>query len=129
MNLKKLFKQAQKLKEKAHCPYSNFHVAALVILKDGSIIEGVNVENYAYGSTICAERNALHTSVTQGYKKDDIDYIVLTSDFDKPTSPCGDCRQVMHELCNEDVVLHMFNSDGSQYKSMTIKELIPQPWD
>lgn len=123
--LKSLFKQAQQLKEKAYCPYSKFHVAALVVLKDGTVVEGVNVENVAYGSTICAERNALFHTKTLGYQKDDIDFMLITSDLKDPISPCGSCRQVMNELCHRDMKVYLFDDTGKNYKLMTMEELLP----
>ena len=60
-----------KLLDNAYAPYSNFHVAAIVELKDGTQVSGVNVENASYGATICAERNAITTAISMGYKKGD----------------------------------------------------------
>ena len=64
-----------KLLDKAYAPYSNFHVAAIILMKDGKYIPGVNVENASYGATLCAERNAITTAVSMGYKKGDFEKI------------------------------------------------------
>lgn len=119
------FKEASDVKRHAYCPYSHFHVGAVVELRNGDIVKGVNVENTAYGSTICAERNALLHAITEGYKKNDIVSITITSDSENHTYPCGDCRQVMLELCKPDVVVHMFDRTGKKHVTMTVEELIP----
>lgn len=119
------FKKANKIKDNAYCPYSKFHVGVVLEMKDGNIVKGVNVENTAYGSTICAERNALLHSITKGYNKGDVKSITITSDSDEHTYPCGDCRQVMLELCYPDTEVHMFDKTGEKHVIMTVNELIP----
>ena len=65
------------LLDKAYAPYSKFHVAAIIEMKDGNLIKGVNVENASYGASICAERNAITTAITMGYKKGDFKNIYI----------------------------------------------------
>lgn len=119
------FKEANKIKKHAYCPYSKFHVGVTLEMKDGQLINGVNVENTAYGSTICAERNALLHSITKGYTKGDVKSITITSDSDEPTYPCGDCRQVMLELCESDTIVYMIDKTGQKVVKQTVSELIP----
>lgn len=119
------FKEANKIKKNAYCPYSNFHVGCILEMKDGQLIEGVNVENTAYGSTICAERNAMLHSITKGYKKGDIKSITITSDSTDPTYPCGDCRQVMLELCYSYTPIYMIDKTGKKIINCTVEQLIP----
>ncbi len=105
----KLLKQADKAKENAYSPYSGFKVGATILTKDGKSIDGCNVENAAYGSTMCAERAAIYKAVSMGYKPGDFEAIAIVSsgeDF----SPCGSCRQVINEF-GEDIDL-IFEWDG-----------------
>ncbi len=106
---RKLLKQADKAKENAYSPYSGFKVGATILTKDGKSIDGCNVENAAYGSTMCAERAAIYKAVSMGYKPGDFEAIAIVSsgeDF----SPCGSCRQVINEF-GEDIDL-IFEWDG-----------------
>lgn len=118
-------KKAQEIKNRAYCPYSNFKVGCVLEMKDGQMVEGVNVENTAFGSTICAERNALCHAITKGYHKSDIKSITITSDSDEPTYPCGDCRQVMFELCQSFTPVYLTNNQGNKIIKMTVEQLIP----
>jgi len=119
-----LLKAAREVLDNAYVVYSNFHVAAALRLKDGKIITGVNVENASYGLANCAERTALFTARTQGYKKEDIEEIVITTKQDFIVSPCGACRQVMKELIPANVNVHMVDKNDNVL-SVTNKELLP----
>ena len=94
---KKLLEQADKEKENAYSPYSGFKVGATILTKDGHTINGCNVENAAYGSTMCAERTAIYKAVSMGYKPGDFQAISIASSGDN-FSPCGACRQVISEF-------------------------------
>ena len=94
---KKLLEQADEAKENAYSPYSGFKVGATILTKDGSTIDGCNVENAAYGSTMCAERTAIYKAVSMGYKPGDFQAISIASSGDN-FSPCGACRQVISEF-------------------------------
>ena len=97
-------KEACRAAERAYAPYSNFRVGSVVIVDDGSEYPGCNVENAAYGSSICAEANAVAHAVAAGHRK--IDTVVVASpDDDKPLYPCGNCRQVMQEFGVERVIV------------------------
>ncbi len=121
---KELLKAARGVLDNAYVKYSDFHVAAAIRLKDGNIITGVNVENASYGLSNCAERTALFTTYTQGYRKEDIKELVLTTKKDYLVSPCGACRQVMSELILPDIDIHMVDSNDN-VTSMKNKALIP----
>ncbi len=97
---KQLLQQAHKAKENAHAPYSGFKVGATIYTKDGKMIDGCNVENAAYGSTMCAERVAIYKAVSMGYKPGDFEAIAIAS-TGKNFSPCGACRQVIYEFGKE----------------------------
>lgn len=123
-SLEKLYDKAYDAYLNSYSPYSKFKVGAAVLLKSGEIITGTNIENSSYGLTICAERCALFNTYSQGYRKFDIDKLMIIGNTEAPISPCGACRQVIFELMNEncDVVLTNLYKD---IKVMKVKELIP----
>lgn len=110
------------LLKRAYVPYSKFPVAALLIDNNGKKHKGVNVENASFGLTLCAERNAITTAVTQGMKK--IRLLIVTGNTLEPISPCGACRQVIREFSDKDTVIILANRDG-KYKITSIEELLP----
>jgi len=105
----KLLKHSHKVKDNAYAPYSGFKVGATILTKDGKTIDGCNVENAAYGSTMCAERTAIFKAVSMGYKPGDFEAIAIAASADN-FSPCGSCRQVINEF-GEDIDL-IFEWDG-----------------
>lgn len=119
--IKDLIKKVLDLKERAYAPYSDFHVACVVKTKSGNIYEGVNIENASYSPTLCAERNALSTAITQGEM--DFSYIVVAGDSDY-TYPCGVCRQFIREFADDDTRI-IIARDCDNYKTYTIDELLP----
>lgn len=110
------------LLEKAYVPYSKFPVAALLIDNNGKKHKGVNVENASFGLTLCAERNAITTAVTENMKK--IKVLVVTGKTPEPISPCGACRQVIREFSDNDTVIILANKD-KKYKITSLEELLP----
>jgi cytidine deaminase len=120
----KLFNAALEAFNNSYSPYSHFKVGASILLKNGEIINGCNVENAAYGVSNCAERTAIFTCYAKGYRKDDIDKIMVIGDTEDPISPCGACRQVLSELMDNDceVILTNLKKD---YKIMKVKDLLP----
>ena len=110
---------ADAVAERAYAPYSNFHVGCAVLARDGRIIEGVNVENAAYPLGVCAERTALARAVTEGYKRGDFVVAAITA------SPCGGCRQWLHEMGVERVVFR----NAGRVVTMTPDELLPESFD
>jgi cytidine deaminase len=122
--MNELYNQAKQVLDNAYVKYSNFHVAAALKMKNGEIITGVNVENASFGLTNCAERTALFTAYTKGYRKEDIEEILITTKQDDFISPCGACRQVMRELMPEDAKVHLVNNKGEE-KTVLNKDLLP----
>ena len=110
------------LLEKAYVPYSKFPVAALLIDNNGKKHKGVNVENASFGLTLCAERNAITTAVTENMKK--IKVLVVTGKTPEPISPCGACRQVIREFSDNDTVIILAIKD-KKYKIPSLEELLP----
>lgn len=119
-----LLNKAKHARERAYAPYSNFKVGAAILMKDGTIIEGCNVENAAYSLAICAERNALSTMVQQGYKKADVKAMAIVANSELPCSPCGSCRQVMSELLNQNTKVILGNLNDKLHIT-SVKELLP----
>ena len=111
-------------REFAYVPYSHFKVGSAVLLKDGSIIYGCNVENASYPNGTCSERNTLQKMISEGYTKDDVVAFAIVGQAKRPISPCGMCRQVMSELLNPETPIIMSTLD-KQYKTSTMKELLP----
>jgi len=119
MAVNELIEHALRARARAYAPYSNYRVGAAVMTRAGDVILGCNVENAAYGSTICAERVALTAAIAQA-KTDFIAIAVVTSNGG---SPCGSCRQVMAELGPE-MEVYISNESGD-YLTTTVKELLP----
>ncbi len=113
------------LQKNAHAPYSNYQVAALIVLESGEIIKGVNVENASYGGTICAERSAIVSAVSQHGPDVKINEMhLLAGDNDNFAMPCGFCRQVISEFVPNDFVITVYTGDGRS-KAITMGELLP----
>lgn len=119
-----LVKEAKLAMKNSYSPYSNFAVGAAVLLKDGTIISGCNVENASYGATNCAERSAIYTAISRGYKIGDFLEIAIISNLDTPISPCGICRQVLLEFFTATSIVHMVSKNGD-IKSVELQELVP----
>jgi cytidine deaminase len=115
-----LLDRAARIAEKAHVPYSEFRVGAVVVLGDGSTYEGCNVENAAYGASVCAEVNAITTAVANGAQE--IDTVAVVCLDGAPCTPCGNCRQVMREFGVKRVVLR--DAEGAAVE-FTLNDLLP----
>lgn len=107
---KQLLLQAHDAKDNAYSPYSGFNVGATIFTKDGKTIDGCNVENAAYGSTMCAERVAIYKAVSMGYKPGDFEAIAIASSG-KNFSPCGSCRQVINEFGEDIKIIFEWNEE------------------
>jgi cytidine deaminase len=89
-------KAADGARRRAYAPYSRFPVGAALLLRDGRIVTGCNVENASYGLAVCAERNAVFKAVSEGDR--DFVAIAVTAREGRGAPPCGSCRQVLHEF-------------------------------
>ncbi len=107
----------------AYAPYSNFHVGAAILLTNGKIFPGCNVENASYGMTNCAERTAIFSAVAELGPKIEIQAVVVTNDHGVACSPCGACRQVIYEFGPDAMI---FFQGASGPKQAHITELLPE---
>lgn len=116
---KELFRMAVKASENAYVPFSNFHVGAALLAKDGQIFTGCNIENSSYGATICAERTAMVKAVSEGVRE----FEAIAIAGNGGTSwPCGICRQFMFEFSENMRVISGENED--ELKSYRLNELL-----
>jgi len=124
----KLYNEALKAYENSYSPYSNFKVGSSLLTKDGNIFIGTNVENISFGLTNCAERSSLFNAYSNGYRKDDIEVLLIVGNTSKPISPCGACRQVINELMNKDslVILTNLNKEMIECK---VSDLLPYSFE
>lgn len=116
-----------RLLDNSYAPYSNYHVASIVVMNDGNYFKGVNVENSSYGATVCAERNAIFAAITDGYTKGDFKKIYVMTDGDTIAPSCFLCRQVMVEFFDKDAEVVFSNKQGDARK-YTVEELCPVPF-
>jgi cytidine deaminase len=116
-----LIEQALAARERAYCPYSGFAVGAVALTASGRVFPGCNVENAAYPAAICAERAALLSAYAAGERA--IVALAVVADTPGPVSPCGTCRQVIHELAPNCTVV-LANLHGA-LQLTTPQELLP----
>lgn len=118
-----MLNKALEAKNNAYVKYSGFPIGVSILTKDGNIVTGFNIENASYSLTICAERAAFASFLTQGYKTTNIDKILVVGDVDAPISPCGACREFMSEFIHDNVEIILV---GKKDKIKTsINELLP----
>jgi cytidine deaminase len=118
-----LLEAASKVIDNAYAPYSGLRVASAVRGGSGKIYVGVNVENASYGLTICAERAAVFSAVTNGERV--IREVLVLSDSNEPIPPCGACRQVIAEFAAPDTMIYSVSLRTGRYASWRLRELLP----
>ncbi len=121
----RLWEAAKAARQNAHAPYSKFKVGAALETADGETIGGCNVENATFGLTVCAERIAIFKAISEGKKQ--FTRVCVVTDTEKPTSPCGACRQLLWEFCG-DIEVIMGNLQGVLLRKK-MRELFPMPFD
>src|SRR5215208_3746493 len=121
-----LIERAKVARGAAHAPYSNFEVGAALVSVDGRVYTGCNIENSAYGLSMCAERVAIFKAVSEG--AEGILKVAVVTDHENITPPCGCCRQMIWEFTADETDVIMANLDGDVRK-FEIKELLPEAFD
>ena len=129
MKNKSLLKYALEALKNSYSPYSNYKVGAAVLLKNGKIVKGTNIENASYGLTNCAERSALFACYSMGYRHEDIEEIIVCTNNEIPSSPCGACRQVIYELMDKDALVTLINPRLENTISLKVRDLLPYGFD
>lgn len=122
MTDRELVEKAFEMLEYSYVPYSKFPVGAALLLADGTVYTGCNIENAAYGSTICAERTALVKAVSEGHRDDWVRLAVVGSSADY-CWPCGACRQMLYEFC-PDLELLVARGDH-EFVKLPLTDLLP----
>jgi cytidine deaminase len=110
--------------ERAYAPYSQFRVGAALVGADGTLFVGCNVESAAYPAGICAERAALSAAVAGGVRR--FDRLVIVSEADDPTPPCGMCRQALVEFAPT-LPIVSYTRDGADAQ-WSLAALLPHPF-
>lgn len=114
-----LIEQARQAQARAYAPYSQYRVGAAVLTADGKVFTGCNVENAVYPLGLCAERVAIFKAVSEGYR----DFQAIAVVTRNGGSPCGSCRQVMHEFAPEMIVF--IADEAGEVRRTTVAELLP----
>lgn len=118
----------EQLLKNAYSPYSNFSVAAIVVMKDGKEFVGVNVENVSYGATICAERVAITSAIAHGYRPYDFEELYIMTSSNSISTCCFICRQVISEFYEQNKNITVYDINGN-YQTWQVKDLCPFPFD
>ena len=122
--LKTLLNEARKAAKRSYSPYSDFKVGAALLLKNGKIVTGTNVESISYGLTICAERSALVSAVSRFGPKMRVEAVAVTNLNGGASPPCGACLQMLAEFIDGKAPVVFPSVDGIQ--TVTFAELMPQ---
>lgn len=113
---------AWSMMDNAYVPYSHFRVGAAVIMENGEIFGGCNIENASYGLTNCGERTAIFKAVSEGNRN--FAGLVIVGNTEDPTTPCGACRQVISEFFAKETPIYLMNIKGAIVET-NINELLP----
>lgn len=122
MEIKELIYKAKTAREKAYSPYSNFKVGAAVLMENGEVYTGCNIENASFGATNCAERTAIFKAVSEGAKS--IKAIALIGSEEEFTYPCGICRQVISEFADKDMKI-IIAKNQEEYIVKNLNDILP----
>ncbi len=113
--------------ERAYAPYSKYRVGAAIQVRAGDVFNGCNVEAANYGCTLCAERTAIVKAVSEGaLKPGELEAVLVATRTEKPTSPCGSCRQVIYEFARADALILLSNQPGRIVEEIPLAELFPR---
>lgn len=121
-----LMQEAKLASHQAYSPYSKFPVGAALLLENGKVLQGCNVENASYGLTLCAERNALVQRVARGMSHIPIQAIAVYAENtpNHHITPCGACRQVMLEFATPETLVLWYTTQGEIHQTLAV-DLLP----
>ena len=122
INDEKLIEEAIKAYKYAICPYSKYQVGASILTSNNKIITGFNIESKAYPTTLCAERVAIFSALSQGYNE----FLALAVATIDGATPCGSCRQIIHEFAGN-IPIIISDVEKKFFKTMT-EDLLPTPF-
>lgn len=126
MKNEQLLSLAKEAMQQAYCPYSDFSVGAALLCENGQVYTGCNIENASYSLCICAERTAFSKAVSDGVRK--FKKIAVVGGKNGKAEgfcyPCGACRQVMNEFCEEDFEL-IFQNEKGETQVFTLGQILP----
>jgi cytidine deaminase len=117
-----LIDHALEAQKRAYAPFSNYPVGAALLTGSDNVIYGCNVESKAYPTTLCAERVAVFSAISQGYT----DFKAIAVVTNDGATPCGSCRQVIHELCGN-IPVHI-SDVNKKYETVNMNDLLPHPF-
>lgn len=120
----RLLETAREYATRAYVPYSDFPVGAALLVDDGTVVGGVNIENASYPLTICGERSAVARAASDGYRT--IYAVAVSAPKAPATTPCGACRQVLNEFKPENDDMLVLLDEGSSWQETTLGALLPQ---
>jgi len=125
LSASELISAARRARRNAVAPFSRFTVGAALESADGAIVTGCNVENATYGLTMCAERVAMFTALSEGHRA--FVRVVVVADTAEPTPPCGACRQILWEFGGDlEVIIANTRRELARFK---LSDLLPHPFD
>ena len=126
MDTQELIEKAKEAMSRAYAPYSGYKVGAALLCADGTVYGGFNIENGSYGATNCAERTAFFRAIYDGHR--DFTAIAVCGGKDGVIEdifpPCGICRQVMREFCEDDFKVYLVGKDGVCLER-TLAQILP----
>ena len=123
MNPKKLIMHAQNAQNYAKAKYSNYPVGAALLTSDGIVIKGCNIESKAYPTTLCAERVAIFSAISQGFNNFEA-IALITKDG---AFPCGSCRQIIYEY-TDNIIIYIGQNNDENFLKVHINDLLPNPF-
>ncbi|MBA3897940.1 MAG: cytidine deaminase [Sphingomonadaceae bacterium] len=128
MNPTDLIAAARDAAKNAYAPYSEFKVGAAILLTDGRVVTGANVENASYGLSLCAETVALAKVAVEGGMNSVAEIAVIGFPSKTPVRPCGRCRQILNEAAQigrRDIVIHCSSGNGDMIEQHLLSDMLP----
>lgn len=123
-----MYNELLKLLENSRSDYYKFRVSAILVCKDGRLFNGVNIETSSPQAGICAERNALYSAISEGYKTEDYKELHIMVDSDKYSFPCYICRQALNDFVNSDLPIYLYSKNKFEEKIL-LKDLLTHSFD